>query len=273
MTSNIMTKKSIRFSPVVEVYQPPNILCSTLLTEEERNAVWYSVEQLDMMKNEARTISREFRFLMQKTEENKISTTATPANNQVTRRVSITKPNEINCVGANDDDSSCDEDSIITKSLSEPSNSIPICPRGLEGRVCFERQKNKLLALRAVQECHFRLKQKDFEDQLTGRVYDKKYLDSASKLAIISSKCTRWARDVALACGTYDFEQAYPELVYKTNSTYQHPTIIRPFPAIFKKRQSGSSNTNCAVKRRRISQTDQCSSYSSSVPATIPIHC
>lgn len=273
MTSNMMTKKTIRFSPVVEVYQPPDVLCSTLLTDEERNAVWYSAEQLDMMKNEARTISREFRLLMQKAEENKNVTITTSANSQVARRISITKPNEINCTSANDDDSSCDEDPIITKSLSEPSKSIPICPRGLEGRVCFERQKNKLLALRAVQECHFRLKQKDFEDQLTGRVYDQPFLDSASKLAIISSKCTRWARDIALACGTYDFEQAYPELVYKTNSAYEHSTIIRPFPAIFKKRHSGSSSTQCAAKRRRVSQTEQCSSYSSSVPATIPIHC
>lgn len=273
MTSNIMTMKSIRFSPIVEVYQPPDVLCSTLLTEEERNAVWYSADQLDMMKNEARTISREFRFLMQKAEQNKITTTPTPANNQVTRRVSITKPNEINCTGADDGDSSCDEDPIITKSLSEPSNSVPICPRGLEGRVCFERQKNKILALRAVQECHLRLKQKDFEDQLTGRVHDQPYLDSASKLAIISSKCTRWARDIALACGTYDFEQAYPELVYKTKSAYEHSPIIRPFPAIFKKRNSGSSSTQCSSKRRRISQTEQCSSYASSVPATIPIHC
>jgi len=268
-----MTKKGIRFSPIVEVYQPPGVLCSTLLTEEERNAVWYSADQLDMMKNEARTISREFRFLLQKSEEKTIATQSPFESSQTTRRVSITKPTDINCTGVNDGDSSCDEDPIITKSLSDSSNSIPICPRGLEGRVCFERQKNKLLALRAVQECHFRLKQKDIEDQLMGRVYKQPYLDSASKLAIISSKCTRWARDIALACGTYDFEQAYPELVYKTNSASENSTIIRPFPAIFKKRHSGSSSTQYVAKRRRISQTKQCSSYSSSVPATIPIHC
>ena len=97
-----MTKKGIRFSPIVEVYQPPGVLCSTLLTEEERNAVWYSADQLDMMKNEARTISREFRFLLQKSEEKIIATPSPFESSQTTRRVSITKPTDINCTGVNE---------------------------------------------------------------------------------------------------------------------------------------------------------------------------
>ena len=100
-------------------------------------------------------------------------------------------------------------------------------------------------------EYHHRLKQKCRQDQNYGDE-SKPCIDSATKLAIISSKCTRWARDIAVLCGKHDFEHIYPHLACrqdKANVCNINPGNIRPFPNIFK-RENKDNGTDERIKKR-----------------------
>lgn len=112
----------------------------------------------------------------------------------------------------------------------EPQND---CARGLEHRISMERQKNKYLAMRAIVKAQQRYQ-------------------TAEQLAIVASKCTAWAKEVALCTGYQDFYQAYnPTLVHLVPTT---PTV--KFPLLSRKRStdnSGSSSgeEDCAPAKKQ----------------------
>jgi hypothetical protein len=83
-------------------------------------------------------------------------------------------------------------------------NSLPEkeCSRGLEHRISVERQKNKYLAIRAI------LKAQDRHHP--------------EQLARIASRCTAWAKEVALLAGYQDYYHAYnPALAHLVPTTPQ----------------------------------------------------
>lgn len=87
--------------------------------------------------------------------------------------------------------------------------------RGLEHRISMERQKNKILAIRAI------LKAQD--------------LHSPQELARIASRCTAWAKEVALLAGSKDYYTAYnPELAHLVPTT---PSMPRPLASGMKKKR------------------------------------
>lgn len=80
------------------------------------------------------------------------------------------------------------------------------CSRGLEHRISMDRQKNKYLAIRAI------LKAQDRH--------------SPQDLATIASRCTAWAKEVALLTGHSDYYRCYnPELAHLVPTT---PTMSQP---------------------------------------------
>ena len=86
---------------------------------------------------------------------------------------------------------------IRTNSLGDKE-----CDRGLEHRISIERQKNKCLAIRAI------LKAQDRHHP--------------EQLARIASRCTAWAKEVALLAGHQDYYQAYnPGLAHLVPTTPQ----------------------------------------------------
>lgn len=86
--------------------------------------------------------------------------------------------------------------------------------RGLEHRISFERQKRKCLAIRAII-----MAQSHHPDQLP----------------MIASRCSAWAKEIALLVGHRDFYQAYqPELAHLVPTTL--PTT-HPELASMRKRQ------------------------------------
>jgi len=246
--------KSVKFSPTTSVRFCSDMLPANEMTNADRDRIWYSPRQLEGMKNEVRVQSREFRLLR---ENQKTKNTIIPSYNSnkshTVRRVSITNKDDISYAGPiTDYDSPFDEDTLLIPTSSDTDSSFTVCSRGLEQRVCLERQKNKIIALRAVIEYHQRLKQKNEQNQNHG-TESNHHIDSATKLAIISSKCTRWARDVAVICGKNDFEQAYPELALsqnKLNINKMHINKIRPFPNIFIKRAKEDTIVGRSAKRR-----------------------
>jgi hypothetical protein len=100
--------------------------------------------------------------------------------------------------------------------------------RGLEHRICLERQRNKHLAIRFVLKAQTRSSNPDF-------------------IATVSSKCTAWAREVALAEASRDFCEAY----------YPHMATHVPeaggsneFPFPLKKRELEEQETERQVRPR-----------------------
>ena len=63
--------------------------------------------------------------------------------------------------------------------------------RGLEGRMCRERQRRRYLAIQAV-------------------VRGQHQVSSAERLAALYQRCTKWAARLAHCEGQRDFQRAYP---------------------------------------------------------------
>eukprot|EP00542_Grammatophora_oceanica_P018444 CAMPEP_0194033216 /NCGR_PEP_ID=MMETSP0009_2-20130614/5983_1 /TAXON_ID=210454 /ORGANISM="Grammatophora oceanica, Strain CCMP 410" /LENGTH=237 /DNA_ID=CAMNT_0038673863 /DNA_START=68 /DNA_END=781 /DNA_ORIENTATION=+ len=113
------------------------------------------------------------------------------------------------------------------------------CTRGLEHRVSMERQKNKYLCLKAVLKAQTR--------------YTK-----PEQVALVASRCSAWAKEVALATGHQDFYMAYnPSMIHMVP---QSPTV--PFPLSTKKRVSlevesdSEDSVERLTKRRRLQRTN-----------------
>jgi hypothetical protein len=103
--------------------------------------------------------------------------------------------------------------------------------RGLEHRVCLDRQRNKCLALRCTLKAQSRSSCPEF-------------------IARISTKCTAWAKEVALAEATRDFcEVYYPHLVAHI------PAVTKtscPFPVPLKKRECDHQSDDSGKRRLRV---------------------
>mmetsp|Transcript_27703 Transcript_27703/g.45991 ORF Transcript_27703/g.45991 Transcript_27703/m.45991 type:complete len:238 (+) Transcript_27703:77-790(+) len=117
-------------------------------------------------------------------------------------------------------------DGVIEQPLLDPRLDAALeaagneCARGLEHRISMERQKNKYLAMRAIVKAQQRYQ-------------------TPEQLAVVASKCTAWAKEVALCTGYQDFYQAYnPALVHLVPQT---PTV--KFPLLSRKRSPGGSAT------------------------------
>jgi hypothetical protein len=128
---------------------------------------------------------------------------------------------------------SCDEfldKPIFCFQMDEALESESECVRGLEQRISMERQKNKYLAMRTILK---------FQDRC----------NSSEKLAAIASKCTAWAKDVALCTGYQDFYNAY-------NPSLAHLAPLYPsvkFPILIRKRsdEDFSDEEPICLKRQR----------------------
>merc|ERR1712150_117433 len=108
------------------------------------------------------------------------------------------------------------------------------CARGLESRVSMERQRNKYLATRAIIKAQ------------------QRYENNPEQLAALASKCTAWAKEVALCTGYQDYCHVYnPSLVQ-----FVPQTMSVKFPSLLQRKRrekssEPSSNDASPSKRRR----------------------
>jgi hypothetical protein len=127
-----------------------------------------------------------------------------------------------------------DCDAVIDQPMLDTRIDIALatenhCARGLEHRISLERQRNKFLTMRAVLKAQQRY-------------------DSPDKLAIIASKCTAWAKEIALCTGYQDFYQAYnPALAHLVPSS---PSVTFPL-SCHKTLRSSSEDELPPNKRQR----------------------
>jgi hypothetical protein len=124
------------------------------------------------------------------------------------------------------DDFKCQARALCRKLRDAPDESES--SRGLEHRICLERQRNKHLAIRFVLKAQARSSNPEF-------------------IATVSSKCTAWATEVALAEASRDFCEAYyPHMA--SNVPEVGRSLEFPFP--IKKRELEEPETERRVRPR-----------------------
>ena len=116
----------------------------------------------------------------------------------------------------------------------QPQQQPMQLPRGLEQRICCQRQKHRYLAIRCVLKAQQRSRSEEF-------------------IAMVSRKCTTWASDVARLEGQADYYNEYhPHLV----ATLPKVSDI-PMPALpIQQRQSAAASPQSCQKRSFCEDSD-----------------
>lgn len=205
-------QKSVAFSTatVVETVVP-----SSTMTDERKDELWYDHDTLESFKKAARRDSKAHRRR---------------------HRQSLLLSSSTLAAASSDDDSA-------SSSSSDDDDKAPTSVggghRGLEHRISLERQRNKYVAQRAILECARRMTASSPSRRPTSTIP----IDADVHLALVSSKVTRWSREVALSTGRNDFYAAYPEVAAAPGIangcprglTLEQINARYPFPMSFKK--------------------------------------
>lgn len=122
--------------------------------------------------------------------------------------------------------------------------------RGLDYRSSLERQRNRLIAIRAVLECQRRLRSGQLPATCPSAAAANVSPDV--HLALISAKCTRWARELAALIGRRDFYEAYPQFRSELDDDpipdVSTLNCLKPFPTSLKRSIStGMAKTRTAA--------------------------
>lgn len=207
------------------------------MTMEERNELWYPTADLDGFKVQARTLSRKLREPALVAAAAAAAEAAAmadspqpppPEGRLLLRRcrdgsVSPPPPPLSDCVSSlpamDDDGSMVEDDGGGNKNNGSAAGagegSCDGDPRGLEHRVCLNRQRNKHLAIRCTLKAQSRSRCPEF-------------------IARISGKCTQWAKELAVAEADRDYCEAYcPQKLAGNPKVLQNespfPVPVRPF--------------------------------------------
>lgn len=213
-------QKSVTFSAVTVV--KTTVVPSSTMTDERKDELWYGRDALENFKKAARR------------------------DGKAHRRESMSMPlSSRTALTSSDDDYSSSSSDDDTNGLSSPGSCSQ---RGLEHRISLllERQRNKYVAHRAILECARRLASSPLSSPSPpNRPASTTPVDADDHLALVSSKVTRWSREVALSTGRNNFYAAYPEEAAAQNNvrscrcphglTLQQINARYPFPVSFKR--------------------------------------
>lgn len=173
-----------------------NVPPASTMTTEEKDSAWYTYEDMVQMKEKAKILAHRLRL-------------------EVCRKTSSTPPL------SDDDDTQTrkrrlDEEyplDFTTSSSATIGDNINETYRGLELRIFLGRQIKKYFASRKVLEY-----QRKYKDMIAITVKNgdpSMRLETdfiSNRLACVSAKYSRWARDMALLTGRQDFKSAYEQL-------------------------------------------------------------
>ena len=208
-TSPNRRKSSVTFSAVTVVKTVVPSLST--MTDERKDELWYGRDALENFKKAARRDSKAHR---------------TSSDDEYSSSFS-----------SSDDD---------TNGLSSPGSQ-----RGLEQHrtsLLLQRQRNKYAAHRAILECTRRLASSPSSSPPNCPTSTIP-IDADDHLALVSSKVTRWSREVALSTGRNNFYAAYPEEAVRScrcphGLTLEQINARYPFPVSFKRNgRAGIGNT------------------------------
>ena len=194
------------------------------MTDERKDELWYDHDTLENFKKAARRDSKAHRRR---------------------RRQSLPLSSSSLAAASSDDDSASSSSSDGDGTTPDHGLQSPDSHRGLEHRISLERQRNKYVAQRAILECAQRLTTSSSAGSSSNRPTSTIPIDADVHLALVSSKVTRWSREVALSTGRNDFYAAYPEVATSITPsiangcprglTLEQINARYPFPMSFKK--------------------------------------
>ena len=220
-------QKSVAFSTatVVETVTP-----SSAMTNERKDELWYDHDTLESFKKAARRDGK--------------------AHRKRRRQPLLLSSSSLSAASPDDDSAS--------SSSSDDDDTAPDSHRGLEHRISLERQRNRCVAQRAILECARRLatSSPSSPDSSSNRPTSAIPIDADVHLALVSSKVTRWSREVALSTGRNDFYAAYPEVATTPGNangcprglTLEQINARYPFPMSFNKKV-GPATTDAATTK------------------------
>jgi hypothetical protein len=188
-------QRRVRFSSVMGIVVP-----LSNLTEEENHRVWYTSSELVMMKNEVRALSRKIRddHLYQ--------------HGGVLRTIHTPTPTISNRTSFND----CTANT-----------------RGLELRLCKNRQMNKSLAIWGTLKAQNRNNDPQF-------------------IAMISQKCTAVAKELAISVAVRDYCELYnPDAIPLLLPNIKEIALC-PFPVKLKRKRSTTTTTTTMMTLENI---------------------
>lgn len=192
-------KRKVCFSAEADnIFYLRDVAPASAMTDEERYSAWYTNEDMIYMKEEANILARRLRIVA----SGKLSP----------------NPSLVNSDGATTDKSNLKRLDEVYPTHFPPHLSAAAAIednanqtfRGLELRIFLGRQLKKYLTYRTIMEYQHRNKIKIDTAAKNGDPNLRILIEGASrKLGYVSAKCSRWARDMALATGRSDFETVH----------------------------------------------------------------
>jgi len=168
------------------------------MTDEERDSAWYTNEDMILMKNDANVLARQLRSVSGR----RISPdrSLSEGNSTASEKCSLKRLDE-------EYPTNFPPQSSAAAIFEERANEAV---RGLELRIFLGRQLKKYIAGRTIMEYQRRNNLKIALAAKNGDPNLRLLMEIASKkLGYVSAKCSRWARDMALATGQSDFQAVY----------------------------------------------------------------
>lgn len=232
-------KRQVCFSTEADdVFYLKDVAPASTMTNAERDSAWYTTEDMIHMKQEANMLARRMRTVAGMTFSSKRSLSGhsdcdgTKGDKHNLRRLDEEYPTNF------------PPQSSAAAAIEENSNETF---RGLELRIFIGRQLKKYIAARTIMEYQRRNKLKIAMAAKNGDPNLQLLIEVASKkLGYVSAKCSRWARDMALATGESD-SKAVREHVndsFPTSCLEEGDQI-----SLMRKRMNGFSD---AVPRKKV---------------------
>ena len=211
--------------------------------DNDRHKLWYTQQELDVFKHQARVETKKFRHACYKYDKMKATSLFEPWSNSLVEMKTI-------LLSALDNHKLSSADTMPPKTRDTLTIS-----RGLESRIFYQHQQKKILATREILKYHKRSLALIQEASKTMHPDCIKRLRrvSAYRLASLSSKCSSWARQVSLKSAQLD--RASVISYYKKSnpsSTCSSPSTIM---SVLQEKSQLDQLTD-SIKRKRCSKEE-----------------
>jgi hypothetical protein len=169
-------KKSscVQFSNDIDEF---SAVSSPLNQIDDWDSIWYSRNELHVMRNETRSLCSKLR----RSEEECPQTKSSPSNNII-----------------------CCSKKLSALLLLQSNDDQTMSTRGLEQRYCVERQRRKYIASKFVLKAASKLRDGSFVNQPK-----RNSVEAADLLARVAQRCNAWATELAIEEASRDHRNAY----------------------------------------------------------------
>ena len=243
-------KKSVSFrrhenKDVIDIIEQTSTVDSSNISEDNRHVIWYTPQELEVFKHQARLETKQFRHSchledlnMKPNKLNATSLLESWSNSIIEMKTILLSELDNYRLSSFDANSSSKTRDTLTTS------------RGLENRIFYQHQRNKMLASREILKYHKKSQALLQEASKTMHPDAIKRLRkiSAYRLACLSAKCSSWAKQVALKMAQLDRSSV---LFFSDSTTAQLSRPLTSAPQIVLQDKSPLSKLAGSLKKKR----------------------